>query len=201
MFVIFLRKIMGKQSSKKNELLQSAYQCFATKGYKATRTAEIPDRLGMSSGNLFHYFKSKEEILFTLIIEEGKQTADEMNQLLVQKNPIVALQAFIEKVGELASDSYYVGFALEISSLAHQDAEVARLVQENDLILRGGLTKLIQKIQQSNKQPNSLSSEQIATWIVILIEGVFARLAVDPDFQIKKEIIVAQKLIATLLQS
>lgn len=48
---------------KRLQILESAVQCFATKGYHATSIQEIADAAGMAKSSLYFYFKSKEEML------------------------------------------------------------------------------------------------------------------------------------------
>lgn len=48
---------------KRLQILESAVQCFATKGYHATSIQEIADAAGMAKSSLYFYFKSKEELL------------------------------------------------------------------------------------------------------------------------------------------
>ena len=39
------------------------FECFCKKGIEATSTQKLAEACGMSSGNMFHYFKSKDEII------------------------------------------------------------------------------------------------------------------------------------------
>ncbi len=54
---LYLRTVdEAARETKRIALLDAAAQCFAERGYNATRTADICSAAGMSSGNLFHYF-------------------------------------------------------------------------------------------------------------------------------------------------
>ncbi len=49
------------------EILSAALDLFITKGYAATKVTDIAKTVGMSTGLLFHYFKSKETLYEELI--------------------------------------------------------------------------------------------------------------------------------------
>jgi TetR/AcrR family transcriptional regulator, cholesterol catabolism regulator len=55
-----------KNPEKSREIQAVVARLFAHKGYDATSMREIARELGMNQSSLYHYFKSKEEILFNL---------------------------------------------------------------------------------------------------------------------------------------
>ena len=53
----------GKVLEKKREILDAASRVFRRKGLHASGMREIAAELGMAVGNLYYYFKDKEELL------------------------------------------------------------------------------------------------------------------------------------------
>lgn len=51
----------------KNKILQSALNSFLEKGYRNTSMQEIAQNAGIAAGNIYNYFKNKEEVFSTLI--------------------------------------------------------------------------------------------------------------------------------------
>lgn len=49
--------------SRKKEIIGAAWMSFREKGYEKTTIREIANRMGASTGIIYNYFKSKEEIL------------------------------------------------------------------------------------------------------------------------------------------
>ena len=49
------------------ELLEIAAQIFARKGYKSTTLQDIADEFGVLKGSLYHYIRSKDDLLFEVI--------------------------------------------------------------------------------------------------------------------------------------
>jgi AcrR family transcriptional regulator len=48
---------------RRNEILDAAWELFASRGYLGTTVAAIIDKLGISKGTFYHYFDSKEQVL------------------------------------------------------------------------------------------------------------------------------------------
>lgn len=48
---------------KRDELLVQCFECFCKNGIEGTSAQKLAEACGMSSGNIFHYFKTKDEII------------------------------------------------------------------------------------------------------------------------------------------
>lgn len=59
--------VYAKGIAKREQILASALEVIATKGYRGASVREIADAAGLSPAGLLHYFDSKEE-LFTAIL-------------------------------------------------------------------------------------------------------------------------------------
>lgn len=57
----------GQKEKRRQEILEAGLDLFIRKGYAATKIADIAKQVGMSTGLLFHYFDSKENLYETLI--------------------------------------------------------------------------------------------------------------------------------------
>jgi TetR/AcrR family transcriptional regulator, cholesterol catabolism regulator len=64
----------SKPETRLEEVLQSAANIFFTKGYHATSIEDVAREVGMLKGSLYYYIKSKDDLLFQLLlagIEDG----------------------------------------------------------------------------------------------------------------------------------
>src|ERR1700704_307855 len=50
------------------DVLLAAIELFAERGYHATTTRDIVTRVGMSTGAMYAYFRSKEELLYEVCL-------------------------------------------------------------------------------------------------------------------------------------
>ncbi len=54
---------------KRRQILDAAIRVFARQGFHSTRVADIADEAGVAYGLVYHYFKSKDEVLNELFTE------------------------------------------------------------------------------------------------------------------------------------
>jgi TetR/AcrR family transcriptional regulator, fatty acid metabolism regulator protein len=64
------------QEDKRRLILDAAVRVFASKGYHASRVGDIAEEAGVAHGLLYHYFRSKEELLETISRETWRDVAD-----------------------------------------------------------------------------------------------------------------------------
>ena len=63
-------------SLSKRRILDAALKLFSTNGYEATSIGQIEKAVGFRKASFYSYFKSKQEILDTLIEEIGERYKD-----------------------------------------------------------------------------------------------------------------------------
>lgn len=74
-------RIAAKRAVLRARIVEAALEAFAARGFEATTTADIADRLQMTGPSLYHYFRTKDELLFACIeqvlqqLEEALATA------------------------------------------------------------------------------------------------------------------------------
>lgn len=90
---------------KKTEIIEkinkSALKIFAEKGYKDTKISDIGVESGVSVGNIYRYYKSKEEIFSTIVPENFLET---LKKLLYEKISV----ARTNKSKEFFVGSYWI---------------------------------------------------------------------------------------------
>lgn len=60
-------RVVKDPIERKNEILDAAQELFITKGFDGTSTNDIIDKVKIARGTLYYHFKSKEDILDSLI--------------------------------------------------------------------------------------------------------------------------------------
>jgi AcrR family transcriptional regulator len=70
-----------KADARRDEILKGAAACFNEKGVRGAGVADICERLGISPGHLYYYFKSKEAILLALLDLQRGQVLEEHRRI------------------------------------------------------------------------------------------------------------------------
>lgn len=80
-------KIVDHEKYRK-ELLTKCFDLFAEKGYASLTMREIADSLGVSTGTLYHYFESKEDLFEKLANELATQVMSGLMQTVPKRNTL-----------------------------------------------------------------------------------------------------------------
>lgn len=162
------------------EILSAALDLFIKKGYAATKVVDIAKAVGMSTGLLFHYFKSKESLYEELIkigISGPTNTlpTEDDEPLTYLQNTAESIfislkeQPFAAKMFVLMGQVYYTDSAPQ--SLKDDVMALDIYTSTIDLMSRGQQQGVIRE-----GDPYALS---IAYWSAI--QGICEQMAVLPD--------------------
>jgi AcrR family transcriptional regulator len=64
------------QEDKRRLILDAAVRVFARNGYHTSRVGDIAEEAGVAHGLLYHYFRSKDELLETIVRETWREVLD-----------------------------------------------------------------------------------------------------------------------------
>ncbi|HST14148.1 MAG TPA: TetR/AcrR family transcriptional regulator [Gaiellaceae bacterium] len=68
-------------ADRRQELLDAAVRVFARKGFHAARVDDIAEEAGVAHGLLYHYFRSKDEVLETIFRETWQLLVAETDRI------------------------------------------------------------------------------------------------------------------------
>ena len=85
----------------KSDLLTTAELLFSQRGYDNTSTNDIVKTLGIARGTLYHYFKSKEDILDSLVIKYAQMLITNAKNKSKETSTLQAPQRIIEVIRAL----------------------------------------------------------------------------------------------------
>jgi AcrR family transcriptional regulator len=138
-----------KTEQKKIEILQSAAEAFRRNGYTATTMADISEKLLMTKGSLYYYFKNKEEILYFCqdyslnllldLLEEVQQIDDPAEEKL--RRLIVSHVSII--LDELKASAMHADFQMLSPKL------LRKVIEKRDRFERGVRQIIQEGIDQS----------------------------------------------------
>lgn len=72
---------------KRQMILDAAVIAFAKRGFHACRVSDIADEAGVAYGLVYHYFRSKDEVLDTLFLDRWNILLDVISEIDAQRIP------------------------------------------------------------------------------------------------------------------
>ncbi|GAB3669103.1 TetR/AcrR family transcriptional regulator [Actinocorallia lasiicapitis] len=148
----------------RRRILDVALDLFAQKGFDGTGVQEIVTKAGVTKGALYHYFASKDEILFEIYGSVFRQEQENLAAILAQGlGPEEALRKIIEDLVIVTANT-----AKENAVFArggHSDSPHWKSMQEQWRHYQEGVRGVIRAGQDSGVFASRVSPE-IASWSI-----------------------------------
>jgi AcrR family transcriptional regulator len=119
----------GDVSGRREQILQAAQKLFAAQGFRETNLNDVAVQLGFRRQAVYHYFRSKEEILYELIDRAGRAVEASAQPTLDADIPPAEKLAEVVRnhVRQLLTnvDIFRIQFS-ELSKLSGERADILR---------------------------------------------------------------------------
>lgn len=127
---------MKKQADTRQRILETAIALFNEKGTKAVTTNHIAAAMGISPGNLYYHFRSREEIIRAILDMMDERGFDEMERI-ERELPPESLEALERKFKVIQEINWqFRFFKRELPALILNDPALkSRCRQSHDAIL------------------------------------------------------------------
>src|SRR6185295_7211791 len=122
---------------RKEALLQQARHMFATKGFAETSMDDIAHANNMQKASLYHYFKSKLQILQEMIDLEGERWASQLQETITETNFRESLVKIGRTFLQNLDDSGRREFFQIIHFESHKNPEIFKAFKESPIYRRG----------------------------------------------------------------
>jgi len=164
---------------KKQLLLEAATKLFVERGFHATPTAAITKEAGVSAGILFHYFKTKEDLIVALYVELKKEYS---NAILID---IDNFKAGRSKLRLIWSNSWNWGLEnpIKFKFLVQLDnSTYANTVKNHpDIIVKYTMFTTLMEAYISDRIVRNIDCVFLMTSMFSLITSMVNHLALFPD--------------------
>lgn len=77
-----MNRIVKKPEDRKAEIVQAATSYFLNKGYSKTTMYDIMDEVNIAKGTIYHYFKSKDDLMTQVVQEIGKKRVFHLEEVV-----------------------------------------------------------------------------------------------------------------------
>lgn len=171
-----------KHAARRQQILDAAVVCFARNGFHLTRTAQICAEAGMSPGNLFHYFPSKDAIIAAIVEEDRRETLALFTRAAAADDLYAALLDLIDHSLQLLGEPLYRRISLEVLAEAVRNPALFADVASGEAARRAALIGLLQRGAQRGQLRLLQSAEQAADWLLLLLDGAFGRAMLEDPF-------------------
>ncbi len=164
------------------QILEAAFECFATRGYHTATMDDLARVSGLSKGSLYWHFSSKEEVFLALFDDWVGPIFEDWSQLESENRPCLDL---IRALGEISVERMTAGpIPLgawgEFLRQPKARERYATVLRES----RERLTALVRRGIERG-EIRDLDPEGIAVGLTAAMEGTLLQAMVDSEFDAK----------------
>jgi TetR/AcrR family fatty acid metabolism transcriptional regulator len=179
-----LRRLSGAAIDRRRELLNAAVRVFARKGFHASRVGDIAEEASVAHGLLYHYFRSKDEVLETIFREAWERLATETDRI---ESADVPLREQLRRFARIYLGSWLMTpelIAVLVREIARSPAVVRSIDDVRGIFL--SLQRMIAAAQERG-EVRADCDPQLAAWAVygaleeILTGWVLGQLPADEE--------------------
>jgi AcrR family transcriptional regulator len=173
------------QSDRRAAILDAAEQCFSRSGFHQTSMSDICQAAGMSPGNLYRYFPSKEAIIAGITERHRVQIAADFDA--IENAP-----SFYEGIAAMARaymverSAEEVNLSIEIMAECRRNPTIAKLFYDLEDEVKTRLVKLLETAAERGEINPSTDFESAAAMLAVIADGIQLRRVADRSFNVER---------------
>jgi AcrR family transcriptional regulator len=169
------------EADRRESIVAAAERAFVRFGFHAATMQQVAEEAGMSAGNLYRYFPSKEAIVEDLCARDQAERREVFARLLDGADIRRAMETAL---GDhlLRRPPEKARMIIEIWAEAGRNPRVAEFTRALDEGIFEGIEKLVEVAKASGAAAPTLDPKFAARVIFTLVGGLFKRLAQEPGF-------------------
>jgi TetR/AcrR family transcriptional regulator, transcriptional repressor of aconitase len=173
------------RDAQREHILAAARRCFLRDGFHATSMQDLFAEARLSSGAVYGYFASKDEMIMAIAEENAREVLAAMHAAAARHSGRPAGEALADALEIiLARDAQdgLGGMALLVWAEALRSPGLAAQFRDLFARLRADLAAVVRDHQHGGGLPGSVSAEAVATVLLSVVPGCILQLAlVGPE--------------------
>lgn len=186
------------RTTNRDKIVEAAIQCFVEAGIAQTSVRDIAQRAGVSQGNMYNHFRSKD----ALIAEIARLDGEDMQTVLDAAkglDPVPALRAMGRAYLALAARPADAVLALEIMVVALRAPDVAQGFGAGRGKVRQKMVDLITDGQAAGTVAHALPAPETVAAMLEALDGLGLRLGLEDRPVTRAETAVLDRMLEALL--
>jgi len=188
------------QADRRGEILAAAQACFARSGFHQTSMQEICAEAGMSAGNLYRYFPSKEAIIAGIAERDRAELAQDFARADLSQGLFAVIEGMMRHHFSIRPVEEVL-LCTEVMAEARRNPEIARISRSFDTDVRRWLLDMFRAAAEQGDIPKDADFESAVDMLMLIADGMWWRRALDPNFKADTMIPVFMDVARYLLRS
>ena len=189
---------LSRDSWRRRAILAAAERAFARHGFHAATMQHVAVEAGMSPGNLYRYFRSKDAIVEGFCERDQEELAGDFVRLAATDDVVAGIEALLRRrlIDEPREN---LGLIVEVWAEAGRNPAIAAIQRKVDALVEERLAATFEAAKRRGATAPDLDIDFAVRGTMLIGAGLFKRCVLARDFDGEREIAVAVALIQTLV--
>jgi TetR/AcrR family transcriptional regulator, repressor for uid operon len=166
---------------RKNRILDAAECCFARHGFHKSTMQDVAAECGMSPGNLYRYFTSKDDIVAGMAERDRERFMRDTARLIAADDPRATFEALgrhhlVEEPREKAV------LMMELWAEGARNERIGDICRFMDREVHSIMTAFVEHWRRTEGVVAGLPASDVASLMMLLSDGLYRKRACLPDF-------------------
>ena len=181
-----------EKEKKRERILKKSWELFKKNGYEETKIERITKEVGISKGSFYTYFKTKEDVLFSILEKIEIEIENSINDIDTSEEPSKVLYNLLKKRVEL-----FLGYVQNMKLENLYIMKSGQIDEFKNKITIFYTTYIKENIIKNYGNKKIWNLEIISKYINSSIEGyfleeIFENKGVDKDFENRAKIAIKE---------
>jgi TetR/AcrR family transcriptional regulator, repressor for uid operon len=173
--------VVPPPQDRKNRILDAAERCFALTGFHKATMQDVATECGMSPGNLYRYFASKDDVVAGMAERDRERFMADMAHLKAAPDPRATFEAIgrhhlVEEPREKAV------LMMELWAEGARNPRIGDICRFMDREVHGILTTFVEHWRRTESVSAPTPAADVASLMMILSDGIYRRRANSVEF-------------------
>jgi TetR/AcrR family transcriptional regulator, repressor for uid operon len=167
--------------AQRSRVLDAFENCIQRAGFHRTTMQDVAKEAGMSAGNLYRYFPSKDALVSGMIGRDRERFGADFREVAQSEDVMGSFIALGRKHFTETPRARCIQF-MEIWAEASRNPVVADMCNAVDREINDYMVAILEAAKASGQIPASVDSASTITVLSAMGDGFFTRRALEPDF-------------------
>jgi AcrR family transcriptional regulator len=168
------------RDARREQILRAARQVFQRNGFHATSMQDLFAEAKLSSGAVYRYFRSKDDMVLAIAEDSIRDVITAMSSLARERNGGSvgeAMAAAVTLVQVKDEETGLAGLAVQVWGEALRNADLRERFAAMLTEIKAEVVDVIGHDQRAGRLPASVSPESLASVLVAILPGCLLQLA------------------------
>ncbi|THD47187.1 MAG: TetR/AcrR family transcriptional regulator [Bradyrhizobium sp.] len=192
-----LERAHAPEGERRMHIAAAAEQVFVRHGFHAATMQQVAEEAGMSAGNLYRYFPSKEALVEGICLHDQRERVGAFQAVAHSDNLLATLETLLRD-NVVNRPLHKTVLILEVAAEAARNPRIAEMIRANDADVLSGLAGLVSAAKGLGQAAAELDPWFAARLMFTYVGGLFRRRVLDENFDVEDEVAMTMALLRAL---